>query len=64
MRTLLRRWPKLALVGWFPLIYVLGLIRLLGTEDAKYQASGFMPVLNSVPVLWWPKRLYEYYKRN
>jgi hypothetical protein len=58
-----RKHPWLALLGFFPVFYVLGVVRFWGKPWCTWD-GGFFPISSPLPTLWWPVKLYQYRKRN
>jgi len=54
--------PWIALLGWFPPIYLVGLFVHSGKpwvhSDWLFDLGG------NTPIFWWPTRLYRYQKRQ
>jgi hypothetical protein len=50
-----------ALLGWFPPVYLLGIIRYWGKGWAT---DGGWVMDSPLPVFWWPTRLYRARKRG
>ncbi|HYG83271.1 MAG TPA: hypothetical protein VD907_00135 [Verrucomicrobiae bacterium] len=55
------RHPWIVLLGFFPPIYVLGVIRYWGRSWCMWD-GGFFPISSPLPTLWWPIRMYQYKK--
>lgn len=55
--------PWVALLGWFPPIYLVG---LFANHNKAWVHDnwllGFMG--GNTPIFWWPTRLYQYQKRR
>ena len=50
--------PWVALLGWFPPVYLFGIVR---HWDKPWCSSdtGWIPNPVSFPVFWWPTKLYQ-----
>lgn len=55
--------PWIALLGWFPPIYLGGLIRNWGKPWCTWD-GGFFPISSPLPVFWWPTKLYQHRKHG
>jgi hypothetical protein len=57
MNRMIYRHPWIALLGWFPIIYPLGVIR--NWDKPWCNDGGFFGIALSFPVFWWPTKLYR-----
>lgn len=63
--TLLRDHPSLALLGWLPPVYLIGLIRLWGNSDYDVVVCDLLDLAVTVPgVPWWPLNLFNRLRRE
>lgn len=60
----LDRHPGLALLGWFPPVYLLGIIRCWGQPWCTSYYGDWISIENPWPALWWPTRLYRQHTQH
>lgn len=65
MYNTVRRHPSIALLGFLPPIWLIGIIRLWGSPlyvVTLFDFFGFGPAMSSVP--WWPLALFNRLRRE
>lgn len=62
---LLLKHPWIALLGWFPPAYLIGLIRLWGNSDYDVVVADLFDLAVTVPgFFWWPSNLFRRLRRD
>jgi len=63
---LLLKHPWIALLGWFPPAYLIGLIRTWGQPEYQVTLIDLFDigVTAGLASLWWPSRLYSRLRRD
>ena len=65
MDDLLRRHPWIALLGWFPPVYLAGVIRTWGQPEYEVTLIDLFDIGVTVPAApWWPLSLFNRMRRD
>jgi hypothetical protein len=65
MKNLLIRHPWIALLGWFPPVWLAGLVRLWGNDDYDVVVADLFDLAVTVSAVpWWPLNLYGRLRRD
>lgn len=62
---MLDKHPWIALLGWLPPVYLIGLIRVIGNDDYDVVVGDLFDLAVTIPAIpWWPQNLYNRKRRE
>jgi hypothetical protein len=65
MEGLISRHPWVALLGWFPPIYIIGVIRTWGRPEYEVTLIDLFDIGVTAPAApWWPLHLFNHKRRE